>query len=226
MKFTLKKREKKDLEQNAIRRCNEDCYFFKQGGEGCQYFKAGEAKLGEPCVYDMVQLKQYSDAFLNGNLEFIKEESSAVTGMLMMQVRRMLEQVQIEGVTLDEPILDGKGNPVRIPDPNWSPASGREREMVIMMRKVEHPLIQRAIQLAKSVGINLADFKLTPKSADEKKVVSGHIIAENPVEIKQVMEDRRKVEERFVDAVKKGNQRTKDDPIYKQLRDAGEIVGE
>lgn len=225
-KITLKKKEKKELEQNAIRRCNSDCYFFKNGGEGCQYFQAGEAKLGEPCLHDMVQLKQYSEAFMEGNLEFIKGESSAVTGMLMMQVKRMLEQVQLEGVTLDEPIVDGKGNPIRIPDPNWNPASGVPRENVIMMRKVEHPLIQRAIQLAKSIGINLADFKLTPKSADEKKMVSGHIIAENPVDIKEAMEESRKNNAKFIEAVKRGSDRTKEDPVYKALRASGEIVGE
>jgi len=76
---------------------------------------------------------------------------------------------------------------VYIPDPEWDPQSGEARLMVPCMRIKEHPLISRAIQLAKSIGINLSEFKLTPKSADEKQQVSGHLIVEHQLDMKQVI---------------------------------------
>ena len=96
--------------------------------------------------------------------------------------------------------------------------------MIVAMRLKDHPLIARCIQLARSIGVNLTEFKLTPKSADEKRMVSGNIIAENPDDIQAVMAERRIIEEKWVAAIDKGNQRTKEDPIYKKLKQDGEIA--
>lgn len=224
MKVSLKRKDKAALEMNAVRKCSQDCYFFRNGGAGCAYYQEKNVKFGESCLHDMMHLKNYADAFATGDLDFVKKDASEVTAMLIMQIRRMLEQVNIEGVTIDEPMLDAKGQPIWIPDPNWRPEHGTKREMVVAMRKSDHPLIQRCIQLARSVGINLGDFKLTPKSADEKRSVGGHIIAENPATIEQVMADRKKIEDRFLEAVNKGTQMTIEDPVYQELLKSGEIV--
>lgn len=221
----LNRKEKKELQQNAVRKCSDECYFFKNGGTGCQYYRQREVKHGDSCLHDMIHVKSYLDAFANGDLEFVKGDAATITAMLSMQIRRMLEQITIEGVTINELILDAKGQPVWIPDPNWKPGSGLKAELIPATRIVDHPLIQRCIQLARSMGINLGDFKLTPKSADEKRAVSGHVIAENPEEVKKVMSDREAIEQRFVDAMKVGTQMTQNDPIYKQLAADGEIVG-
>jgi len=221
----INKREQDKLEMNAIRRCSEDCYFFKNGGEGCPYYKKKQVSFGETCMYDLAHLKSYADAFAEGDLEFVKRDASGITAMVMMQIRRMLEQVNIEGVTVEEPILDAKGQPVWIPDPEAPPPGpGQERQMVVAMRLKDHPLIARCIQLARSIGVNLNEFKLTPKSADEKRMVSGNIIADNPDDIQTVMAQRRIVEEKWVAAIEKGNQRTQEDPIYKKLKEDGEIA--
>lgn len=221
----INKREQDKLEMNAIRRCNQDCYFFKNGGEGCPYFKKEQVSFGETCMYDLAHLKSYADAFAEGDLEFVKRDASGITAMVMMQIRRMLEQVNIEGVTVEEPILDAKGQPVWIPDPEAPrPAPGQARELMVAMRIKDHPLIARCIQLARSIGVNLNEFKLTPKSADEKRMVSGNILAENPEDIQTVMAERRVVEERWVAAIAKGDERTKEDPVYKKLMQEGEIA--
>lgn len=220
----LNRKEKDALGLNAVRKCNKDCYFFKNGGTGCTYYEQQKVVFGESCLHDMMHLKNYADAFATGDLDFVKKDASEVTAMLIMQIRRMLEQVNIEGVTIEEPMLDAKGQPIWIPDPNWRPEHGTRRDMVVAMRKSDHPLIQRCIQLARSVGINLGDFKLTPKSADEKRSVSGHIIVENPATIEQVMADRKKIEDKFLDAVNAGTQMTLNDPVYQELLKSGEIV--
>lgn len=221
----ISKKETDKLELNAIRKCSIDCYFFKNGSEGCTYFRKEQVKYGESCMYDLVHLKSYANAFIEGNLDFVKQDASGITAMIMIQIRRMLEQVNLEGVTILEPILDAKGQPVWIPDPDApAPLPGQQKRMIVAMRIKDHPLIARSIQLARSIGVNLSEFKLTPKSADEKRMVSGHIIAENPEDIKVVMAERKIVEERFVLALQKGNERTKQDPVYKKLLSEGEIV--
>lgn len=222
----LNKKEQDRLELNAIRKCSADCYFFKNGGEGCAYYKKKQVKHEETCMYDLMHLKNYADAFADGDMTFIKEDASGITSMIMMQIRRMLEEVNIVGVTVNEPILDAKGSPVWIPDPDRpgiDPQTNR-RFMTVAMRIKDHPLIARCIQLARSIGINLNDFKLTPKSAEEKRAVSGHIIAENPETLEAVIAERKITEERFMIAVRSGDRRTKEDPVYQKLLAEGEIV--
>lgn len=220
----LKKRERDRLELNAVRKCSSSCYFFQGNGDGCQYYQKKQVKLGDTCLYDLVHIKSYADAFQGGDLDFVKNDASGITAMIMLQIRRMLEQVNIEGVTVDEPILDAKGSPVWIPDPEHKPNPGEQRRMIVAMRKKDHPLIARCIQLARSIGVNLAEFKLTPKSADEKRQVSGHVLAENPEEISKVMEDRKKIEDKFLEAISRGNQLTQQDPVYQKLLREGEIA--
>lgn len=225
VKFTKKETDK--LELTSIRKCTAECYFFKNGGEGCPYFKNKKVKFGETCMYDMLHLKRYADAFETGELEGVKQDASQITGMVMMQIRRMLEQVNIEGVTIEEPILDAKGAPVWIPDMEQpiNPDTGR-RPNKVAMRLKDHPLIARCIQLAGRIGVDLREFKLTPKSADEKRAVSGHVIADNPETIEKIMEERRKTEDRWIEAVSRGTERTRQDPVYQKLLAEGEIIDE
>ena len=100
----INKREQDKLEMNAIRRCNEECYFFKNGGEGCPYYKKKQVKFGETCTYDLAHLKNYADAFAEGDLNVVKCDASGITALVMMQISRMLEQVNLEGVTVVDPI--------------------------------------------------------------------------------------------------------------------------
>ena len=220
----ITKRQKSKLEFNAIRKCSSECYFFKNGGEGCLYFQKQEVEYGESCLYDLTQIKEYVDAFATGDNTKVKEDAAGITGMVMLQIRRMLEQVNVEGVTVQEPITDAKGQPIWIPDPNWDSTKDDQRPMIVAMRVKDHPLIARCIQLARAIDINLSEFKLTPKSADEKKMISGHIVSENPEDIKKVMEDRALIEEKFVEAIQKGNELTEKDPIYKKLTEGGEVM--
>lgn len=222
----LGKRDQKQYRDSTVRRCSPDCFFFKNGGDGCQFYQQGDCKHGDVCMYDMARIKRYADAFNDGDTSLIKGDASKITALVMMQIENMLQQVAVEGSTVEEPILDAKGSAVYIPDPDWDPSSGRERMMVPAMRIREHPLISRSIQLARSIGVNLSEFKLTPKSADEKPQVAGHIIVENQVNLATIMEERAKTEERFAKALEAGRKMTEEDPVYKQLREQGEIIGE
>lgn len=207
----------------TIRRCSDECWFFKNGGTGCQYYEKGSVKFGEVCEYDLVRIKLYAEAFRDGNTDQIKGDASKITALVMMQIEQMLQQVTIEGTSVLEPILDGKGCVVYIPDPDWDQMSGQERMQVPAMRICEHPLIARAIQLMRSMGINLEQFKLTPKSADEKPQVAGHIIVDKQINITQVMSDREVTEKRFAAAMLTGTQMTKEDPVYQKLLEQGDI---
>ena len=220
----LGKRDQKKYQDATVRRCSPDCFFFKNGGNGCQFYQKKECFHGDVCMYDLVKIKAYADAFHTGDTETIKNDASKITAGVMMLIENMLQQVAVEGSTLEEPFMDAKGAVVYLPDPNWVPGSGEARTMVPAMRIREHPLISRAIQLAKSIGVNLSEFKLTPKSADEKPQVAGHIIVENQIDMEVVIEKRLKIEERFLAAVKVGNELTKQDPIFQQLLDQGEII--
>ena len=221
----LNRREKKKLEDTPVRRCSAECYFFQNGGTGCPLYQRKKVKHGELCLHDIHQIKKYADAFNKGDLDPVKEDASRITAQLVMQIQRMLEQVNLEGVTVEEPILNARGDPVWIPDPHWRPEHGGERPHIVAMRKKDHPLIARVVQLSRSMGISLTEFKLTSKSADEKREVSGHIVSENPLEMKEVMKAREEIEKKFMDALSEGAKETQNDPIYQKLLADGEIVG-
>lgn len=220
----LGKREQKKFQDATIRRCSSECFYFKNGGSGCQYYQQGDCSHGETCMHDLVRIKAYADAFVTGNTDVVKDDSSRITALVMMQVESMLQQVLADGATVNEPIVDAKGAVVYIPDPDWDRESGEERIMIPAMRMKEHPLISRAIQLAKGIGINLSEFKLTPKSADEKAQVSGHLIVDEKLSIEDLMKKRTEIEDRFMAAVEKGAQMTLNDPVYQKLREDGDIV--
>ncbi len=218
----LGKREKRKMANAPVRRCSPDCYFFKNDGKGCCYYEKGSVKHGEPCEYDLVKMREYADAFRTGDTDPIKADASTIVAQVMSQVQNMLQRVAIEGATVEEPIQDARGAVIHIPDPNWNGEG--ERPMIVAMRIKEHPLIARAMQLAKSMGVSLDQFKLTPKSADEKAMVAGHLIIDKQLDIKTVIAERKVTEERFIIAMERGSKRTLDDPVYQQLVEQGDII--
>lgn len=220
----LGKRDQKKYRDSTIRRCSPDCFFFKNGGNGCQYYEQKDVVHGDVCMYDLVRIKEYAEAFNTGDTEVIKKDASKITALVMMQVENMLQQVAVEGSTVDEPMVDAKGAVVYIPDPDWERVAGEIHPMIPCMRMKEHPLISRAIQLAKSIGVNLSEFKLTPKSADEKVAVAGHLIIKDQLDIEEVMAKRLVTEQRFLDAVELGNAMTKEDPVFNLLLEQGDII--
>jgi hypothetical protein len=223
-KVKLKRGDKKRMGDTPVRRCSKKCYLFQEGGSGCRFYQAKQVEFGEPCLYDLHKMKQYSDAFVTGDNSAIKEDASRITAQVMSQIDRMLEQVNLEGVTIKEPIQDAKGNVVYIPDPNWRPEHGGTANLVPAMRVRDHPLLSRCIQLARSMGINLNDFKLTPKSADEKAMVSGRIVVENQENMAAVEARRDEQYEKFARAIEIGTAMTKQDPVYQQLMADEDVV--
>ena len=220
----LGKREKLEYKDAPVRRCGPECFFFKNGGKGCQFYQQEDVKFEEICMHDVVKLKEYADAFSSGKTDIIKRDASQITASIIIQIQNMSHQILLEGHTVEEPIMDGKGNPIWIPDPNWNERSGREREMVVLMRKKEHPLIAKVIQLCKSMGLNLTEFKQTPKSADEKLAVAGHIVVDEQTDLNKVMEERKIEEDRFLVALDKGDTMLENDPVYQKLLEQGDII--
>lgn len=217
-------RAKSKLANTPVRNCSTKCFFFTNGGKGCQYYIQEDVVHGDLCMYDLVRMKEYADAFEHGDTEVVKKDASKITAMLIMQIENMLQQVNAEGATVSEPIQDARGQVIYIPDPDWDSNSGTERTMIPAMRMHDHPLIARSIQLAKSIGVNLTEFKLTPKSADEKLQVSGHTIVGNQIDMTVIMEKRAETEARFLEAVSKGNELTLEDPVYMKLLEDEEII--
>jgi len=74
------------------------------------------------------------------------------------------------------------------------------------------------------MGVNLGEFKLTPKSADEKTQVAGDIVVEHQIEMKAIQDKRDATEERFLRAVEIGNDMTREDPVFKKLLEQGDII--
>jgi hypothetical protein len=221
----LGKRAQRQYADSTVRRCSAECFFFKNGGNGCQYYERGEVRFGDVCMNDLVKVKAYADAFIAGDIGVVKDDASRITALVMQQVENMLQQVSIEGATIEEPMTDAKGAVVYIPDPDWDKEKSEKPDYIPAMRMREHPLISRAIQLAKSMGVSLGEFKLTPKSADEKPQVAGHIVVEKQVDMKVILEQRLITEERYLRAIEEGNEMTKKDPVFQQLLEQGDIIG-
>ena len=214
--------ERKKLNDTPLRKCSKECYLFQNDGKGCQYFIEERVFLGDTCMLDMEKMKSYADAFITGSNDVIKSDASKITASLMMQIDRMIEKVNVDGVTVQEPILDGKGNPIYIRDPEWNGEG--QPTTIVAMRIHEHPLIGKIIQLTKSIGVNLSEFKLTPKSADEKPQVSGHIIVEKPEKLEELMARRREEEQKWAAAVEVGNKMTTEDSVWKALMSDNDTV--
>lgn len=227
MKKLINSQEKRNYQDSPIRKCTADCYFFKHGGKGCQYFVNSRVRHTETCLFDLMKLKQYADAMVSGDNAVVKNDAARINASIVLLIQRMLEQVNIEGVSVSEPIVDAKGNPIYIPDQNWRPNHGqteKDRPVIVALRIKDHPLISRAIQLAKSIGITLSEFKLTPKSADEKAKVSGHIIVDEQKPLDVVMNERREIEEKMLKALEEGDRRMQVDPVYQDLLNRGDII--
>ena len=218
----LGKRDKRAMANAPVRRCAPDCYFFKNGGAGCGHYIEEKVTYGEACMYDLVKMREYAEAFRTGETDIVKSDASTIAAQTMSLVQNMLQRVAIEGTTVDEPIQDNRGAVLRIPDPKWDGVG--ERPMIIAMRVKEHPLIAKAMAMAKSLGISLDQFKLTPKSADEKAAVAGHIIIGEQKDLTVVLAERKVTEERFLLAIQKGTKKTEDDPVYRKLLEQGDII--
>lgn len=214
--------EKKALNDTPLRKCNESCYLFQNGGKGCNYYIEKRVSFGETCALDMEKMKSYSEAFLSGDNGVIKSDVSKITASMMMQIDRMIEKINTDGVTVEEPMLDGKGNVIYIRDPDWDGTGSPT--LVVAMRIREHPLIGKAIQLARGLGINLNEFKLTPKSADEKPQVSGHIIVDKPEDLETIIQKMNDRQDKWQEAIAIGNKLTEADPIWRSLMDDNENI--
>jgi hypothetical protein len=220
------KRVQAEFRDSPVRRCSPECPFFANGGSGCTYYAQNNVEFGEICLHDVAKMKEYADAFASGDTDVVKKDASQITASIVLSVQQMFHKILLEGATIDEPVRDAKGSVVWHPDPDWDPDSGHPQQSVVLMIKKEHPLISNVIKLCRGIGINLSEFKQTPKSADEKLAVAGHIVVENPEDIFKVMEDREKVEDKFFEGMKEGDKMLAEDPIYQKLLEQGDIIGE
>jgi hypothetical protein len=92
------------------------------------------------------QIKKWQIAFRKGDFESIKDDVGAVAGSMAVQIGRLLDAVIKDGVV----VVNEKPSPF-----------GLYKE------KMVHPDFQQAANICKTLGIDLASFLMTPRSAKE-----------------------------------------------------------
>lgn len=200
----------KSVSERIVRDCSSDCIFIKSckpgNPKGCEYYQRGEVGYGQPCKYDLMMIDEFVQAHRNGDQAAIKDRIGTVMGGLMVKVYEMLDNITKDGITREEPILDGKGMPIML------------KGGTIATRIVEHPLLARLSTMVKTIGFDLNKFKLTPETAqDNVKTVGNILLTTGDVHIHDLIDANRKLIERFEEGSKKAEEDLKNDPVFKQM---------
>jgi len=123
-----------------VRPCTSDCPIRAR----CKDFQSGRVQDNELCKPELRQIKKWQVAFRKGDLDKLKDDVGAVAGSMAVQVNRLLEAVNQDGVIVDTVKYTNTGQ--------------RYTE------KIAHPAIREAANLLKTLGIDLPEFLMTPKA--------------------------------------------------------------
>ncbi|MCF8566897.1 hypothetical protein LLE49_19445 [Alicyclobacillus tolerans] len=124
-----------------VRPCTEDCPIRDR----CKDFLNGRVEDGDLCKPELRQIKKWQVAFRKGELDKLKDDVGAVAGSMAVQVNRLLDAVNKDGVIVETVKYTNTGQKY--------------------FEKMAHPALQQAANLLKTLGIDLQEFLMTPKSA-------------------------------------------------------------
>lgn len=138
-----------------VRPCTNDC----PNRLRCRDYVKGRVADGDLCKPELRQIKKWQVAFRQGNLDKIKDDAGAVAGALAIQVYRLIEQAIMDGAIVDsvKQVIPQEG----------TDEDGKPREPIFITEKKAHPALQQAANICKTLGINLSEFLMTPKSAKD-----------------------------------------------------------
>lgn len=125
-----------------VRPCTADC----PKRDTCRDFNKGRVADRELCKPELRQIKKWQVAFRRGELDKIKDDAGAVAGALAVQIHRLIEQAILDGVVVE---------------------TTKEGKFGTYLEKMAHPAIQQAANICKTLGINLSEFLMTPKSVKD-----------------------------------------------------------
>jgi len=198
------------LNERSVRICSDECAFIKHAGrgnpKGCSFYIKKEVKFGQPCLHDIKIIEGFVASYKSGGTEYVKETVGAIVGSMIVQIHHMIAQLSRDGLTSEEPILDGKGNPIYFAD-------GR-----MAVRIIEHPLINKIVSLSKSIGFDLSKFNLTPSTSGEKSKTQGNILlSTGSGDINLIIQENRDRIKKFEESAKIADADLENDPVYKEM---------
>ena len=197
--------------ERAVRTCSLDCPFIKNARrgqpKGCEFYQRKEVKEGQPCKYDIELINDFVIAHKNGDMDKVKSTVGGVIGSMFIKLQEMLQIIGDQGMVREEPILDGRGNPIILDDGKMA------------MRVVEHPLLTKVTTMAKAIGFDLAKFKLTPTTAGEVPTVQGNILlhTDGPVNLEVILAEQKEALDRFKRGQYEAEQDLDKDPVWSEM---------
>jgi len=123
-----------------VRPCTDSCTLRAR----CKDFQSGRVADNELCRPELRRIKKWQVAFRKGELDALKDDVGTVAGSMAVQVGRLLEAVNADGAVIEVDKYSASGDHYT--------------------EKVAHPALSQAANLMKTLGIDLGEFLMTPKS--------------------------------------------------------------
>lgn len=123
-----------------VRPCTDTCPLRSR----CKDFQMGRVQDNDLCKPELRQIKKWQVAFRRGELDTLKDDVGTVAGSMAVQVGRLLQAVNEDGVVVETTKYTNSG--------------------IKFTEKMAHPALQQAANLMKTLGIDLGEFLMTPKS--------------------------------------------------------------
>lgn len=121
-----------------VRPCTADC----PHRDSCKDFQLGRVADNDLCRPELRKIKKWQKAFRTGDLDSLKDDVGTVVGGMAVQLMRCLDVVNKDGVTVLKPTEFG-------------------------YEQMTHPALLAAAKIAKDLGIDLANFLMTPKAVKD-----------------------------------------------------------
>lgn len=123
-----------------VRPCTHTCPLRSR----CKDYQNGRVQDGDLCRPELRQIKKWQVAFRKGDLDGLKDDVGTVAGSMAVQVARLLQAVNEDGVIIEVEKFSASGD--------------------AYTETMAHPALQQAANLMKTLGIDLGEFLMTPKS--------------------------------------------------------------
>ncbi|TLN00654.1 hypothetical protein FDZ73_18765 [bacterium] len=123
-----------------VKPCTEEC----QNRERCKDYLNGRVKDRDLCRPELRQIRKWQVAFRKNDLDSLKDDAGAVAGSMFILAFRLMEKVLEDGVVVDSVKYTNSG--------------------IKYYEKMEHPALKRIESICKSLGIDMNNYLMTPKS--------------------------------------------------------------